>query len=301
MSIEDGREKSINEIASTEFVQPGNLYIVATPIGNLADISQRALAVLRDVDLIAAEDTRHSARLLQHYHISTKTLALHDHNERDRAPDLIKRMSQGKSIALISDAGTPLISDPGFHLVRQARESGTRVIPVPGASAMVAALSAAGLPSDRFVFEGFLPAKSTARQKRLEAMADETRTAIFYEAPHRLLDTLTDMANVYGNERHIVMARELTKTFETIKGDSAAALLQWAKNDPDQQKGEIVLLVKGMETENDNALPAEAQRILKLLITELPLSQASALAAKITGSKKKPLYQFGLDVLKDKD
>ena len=279
-----------------QFVEAGILYVVATPIGNLADVSQRALAVLAGVDLIAAEDTRHSGRLLQQYQITTKTLALHDHNERDRAPDVVERLKQGKSVALISDAGTPLISDPGFHLVRLAREEGIQVVPVPGASAMLAALSAAGLPSDRFVFEGFLPSKGTARKKRLEAMAAESRTAIFYEAPHRLLDTLADMAVVFGAQRHVVLARELTKTFETIKGDAVGALLEWVNSDPNQQKGEIVLLVKGLEAGDSEESGAEAQRILKLLMAELPLSQASALAAKITGVKKKPLYQLGLSL-----
>ena len=287
-------------MSMNESVEAGVLYVVATPIGNLADISQRALAVLAEVDLIAAEDTRHSGHLLQQYHITSKTLALHDHNERDRAPDVVARLAQGKSVALISDAGTPLISDPGFHLVRLARAQGIKVVPIPGASAMIAALSAAGLPSDRFVFEGFLPAKTAARKKRLETMAAETRTLIFYEAPHRLLDTLTDMVAVFGAERHVVLARELTKTFETIKGDAVAALLEWASHDPDQQKGEIVLLVKGVSIddneENNVAHSAEAQRILKILLDDLPLSQASALAAKITGGKKKPLYQLGLSL-----
>jgi len=287
---------SIEQFAEAVYVEPGVLYVVATPIGNLSDISRRALGVLAGVDLIAAEDTRHSARLLQQYQITTKTLALHDHNERDRAPDIVARLTQGKSVALISDAGTPLISDPGFHLVRLAREQGVKVVPVPGASAMLAALSAAGLPSDRFVFEGFLPAKSAARKKRLEVMADESRTAIFYEAPHRLLDTLADMVTVLGEDRHVVLARELTKTFETIKGAAVAALLQWASADPDQQKGEMVLLVKGMDSDDSQGAMAEAQRILKILMAELPLSQASALAAKITGLKKKPLYQFGLSL-----
>jgi len=283
-------------VSMNESVEAGVLYVVATPIGNLADISQRALAVLDGVDLIAAEDTRHSGRLLQQYQITSKTLALHDHNERDRAPDVVARLAQGKSVALISDAGTPLISDPGFHLVRLARESGIRVVPVPGASAMIAALSAAGLPSDRFVFEGFLSSKSTARKKRLEAMGAETRTLIFYEAPHRLLDTLADMVAVFGADRHVVLARELTKTFETIRGDAVAALLEWASHDPDQQKGEIVLLVAGVSATEADAPDGEAQRILKILLDELPLSQASALAAKITGSKKKPLYQLGLSL-----
>ena len=283
-------------MSMNERVEAGVLYVVATPIGNLADISQRALAVLAGVDFIAAEDTRHSGRLLQHYQITSKTLALHDHNERDRAPDVVARLMQGKSVALISDAGTPLISDPGFHLVRLARESGIKVMPVPGASAMIAALSAAGLPSDRFVFEGFLPSKSTARKKRLEAMGMETRTLIFYEAPHRLLDTLADMVAVLGADRHVVLARELTKTFETIKGDAVAALLEWASDDPDQQKGEVVLLVAGVSVAEDDVPDGEAQRILKILLDELPLSQASALAAKITGGKKKPLYQLGLSL-----
>lgn len=288
-----------------ETIEAGVLYVVATPIGNLMDISQRALAVLAGVDLIAAEDTRHSARLLQQYQITTKTLAMHDHNERDRAPDVVARLAQGKSVALISDAGTPLISDPGFHLVRLAREQGFRVMPIPGASAMVAALSAAGLPSDRFIFEGFLPAKTAARKKRLATMVAETRTLIFYEAPHRLLDTLADMVAVFGADRHVVLAREITKTFETIKGDAVAALLEWASNDADQQKGEMVLLVKGIsvaDNEEENvANNAEAQRILKILMEDLPLSQASALAAKITGGKKKPLYQFGLSLSARRD
>lgn len=294
---------SIEQVMEEGWVASGTLYVVATPIGNLSDISRRALGVLAGVDLIAAEDTRHSGRLLQQYHITTKTLALHDHNERDRAPDVVERLSQGKSVALISDAGTPLISDPGFHLVRLAREQGIKVVPVPGASAMLAALSAAGLPSDRFVFEGFLPAKSAARKKRLEAMASESCTVIFYEAPHRLLETLADMVAVLGENRHVVLARELTKTFETIKGDAVATLLQWASADPDQQKGEMVLLVKGVEGDDSEGATAEGQRILRLLMAELPLSQASALAAKITGIKKKPLYQFGLSLAKpgDKD
>ncbi len=282
-------------------VDKGVLYIVATPIGNLADVSQRALEVLAAVDIIAAEDTRHSGRLLQQYQITTKIMALHDHNERDRAPDVVKRLAQGKSVALISDAGTPLISDPGFHLVRLAHEQGFKVVPVPGASAMLAALSAAGLPSDRFVFEGFLPSKGVARKKRLEAVAAESRTLIFYEAPHRILDTLAEMVDVFGADRYVVLARELTKTFETIKGDNIGSLLDWVSSDPDQQKGEMVLLVHGLTAEQDSANDVEAQRILKLLLEELPLSQASALAAKITGNKKKPLYQFGLSLAKQKD
>ncbi len=284
------------EKQSKASVDKGVLYVVATPIGNLADVSQRALEVLAAVDIIAAEDTRHSGRLLQQYQITSKTLALHDHNERDRAPDVIQRLAQGKSVALISAAGTPLISDPGFHLVRLAHEQGFKVVPVPGASAMLAALSVAGLPSDRFVFEGFLPSKSSARKKRLEDVAAESRTLIFYEAPHRLLDTLADMVDVFGADRYVVLARELTKTFETIKGDVVGDLLNWVNNDPNQQKGEMVLLVKGLESGVDDSSEQEAQRTLKILLAELPLSQASSLAAKITGTRKKPLYQFGLSL-----
>lgn len=293
--MSNNNPKEIEKYGKTA-VDKGVLYVVATPIGNLADVSQRALEVLAAVDIIAAEDTRHSGRLLQQYQITGKVLALHDHNERDRAPDVIQRLAQGKSVALISDAGTPLISDPGFHLVRLAHEQGFKVVPVPGASAMLAALSAAGLPSDRFVFEGFLPSKGSARKKRLEEMAMEPRTLIYYEAPHRILDTLSDMVEVFGVDRHVVLARELTKTFETIRGDAVGTLFEWVNSDPDQQKGEMVLLVKGLEAEAGSSNELEAQRILKILLEELPLSQASSLAAKITGIRKKPLYQFGLSL-----
>jgi len=278
----------------TTTVEAGVLYVVATPIGNLHDISQRARDVLAAVDAIAAEDTRHSGRLLQQLQIDTPTRALHEHNERSLAPKLVERLQAGESLALISDAGTPLISDPGFYLVKHAREQGIRVVPVPGASAMVAALSVSGLPSDRFVFEGFLPAKAGARQKRLAALAAETRTLIFYEAPHRVLDCLRDMAATLGEQRHAVIARELTKTFETVHDAGLAELADWVQKDSNQQKGEIVLLVAGAPALDPSAIDGEAQRILKLLMEELPLSQASALTARITGGKKKPLYQLGL-------
>lgn len=274
--------------------EAGVLYVVATPIGNLADISQRARDVLATVAVIAAEDTRHTGRLLQHLQIQTPTVALHEHNERDVAPQLLERLRQGQSLALVSDAGTPLVSDPGFHLVRLAREHGIRVVPVPGASALLAALSVSGLPSDRFVFEGFLPAKDAARRQHLATLAGETRTLIFYEAPHRILDTLQDMAAVFGADRHAVLARELTKTFETIHGDALGNLLEWVRLDNNQQKGEIVLLVKGKVMEGEEAKEQEGRRVLRLLLDHLPLSQASALAARITGARKKSLYQFGL-------
>lgn len=283
----DSKQKTVT-------VEKGALYVVATPIGNLADMTERAIQVLSEVDVIAVEDTRHTGRLLQYYQIATPTVALHEHNERERAPGVVDRLIKGESVALVSDAGTPLVSDPGYHLVRLAREQGIRVVPVPGASAMLAALSVSGLPSDRFVFEGFLPAKSAARKKRLEALVGEGRTLIFYEAPHRLLDTLADMRDVFGEQRFVVLARELTKTFETIRGDQLGDLLKWVEGDPNQQKGEIVLLVHGFASEGEEETEAEGRRVLKLLLEELPLSQASALAAKITGGKKKPLYQFGL-------
>lgn len=281
-------------------INAGILYVVATPIGNLGDMTPRAREVLARVDFIAAEDTRHSGRLLSHFQIDTPTLALHEHNERDLAPRIVERMVAGESIALVSDAGTPLVSDPGFHLVRLAREHGVKVVPVPGVSAAMAALSVSGLPSDRFVFEGFLPAKSGARKQRLELLAAEERTLIFYEAPHRILDTLTDMAAVFGAGRHAVLARELTKTFETVRGDGLGALAEWVRGDANQQKGEMVLLVEGAPGGETSANEAEARRILKLLIEELPLSQASALAAKITGLNKKPLYKLGLALTSEK-
>ncbi len=277
-------------------VEAGTLYVVATPIGNLGDMTPRAVEVLQGVDVIAAEDTRHSGRLLTHFGIGTSTIALHEHNERAQAPKLVERLLRGESLALISDAGTPLVSDPGFHLVRVARELGVRVVPVPGVSAVMAGLSVCGLPTDRFVFEGFLPAKAGPRRKRLQALAGETRTLIFYEAPHRVLETLQDMAAVIGEDRRAVLARELTKTFETVKDAPLAELAYWVGADADQQKGEIVLLLAGAQAGEDGEDDSEARRILSVLLEELPLSQASALAAKITGQKKKPLYQLGLSL-----
>lgn len=273
----------------------GTLHIVATPIGNLQDISPRALEVLRSVSLIAAEDTRHSARLLQHFGIETPTTACHDHNERDKSERLVQRMLEGESMALISDAGTPLVSDPGYHLVRQARAAGVRVSPVPGACALIAALSAAGLPSDRFAFEGFLPAKAHGRRQRIEALAGESRTWMLYEAPHRLLECLEDMLDLLGGDRQVVLARELTKTFETIKGAPLSELVEWVRGDSDQQRGECVLVVEGAPQRDEQALDPEVERILDVLLEELPVKQAAALAAKITGEKKNKLYQIALE------
>ena len=274
----------------------GSLYVVATPIGNLDDISARALKVLCEVSLIAAEDTRHSLRLLQHFGITTPLGACHEHNERDEGNRFIQRLLAGEDVALISDAGTPLISDPGYHLVRQARAAGVRVVPVPGACALIAALSAAGLPSDRFIFEGFLPAKAVGRRSRLELLKEESRTLIFYEAPHRILECLQDMESVFGADRPALLARELTKTFETLKGLPLAELRAFVEADSNQQRGECVVLVAGWTApETDQVVSNEAMRILDLLLKEMPLKRAAALAAEITGERKNVLYQVALE------
>ncbi|WP_259759396.1 16S rRNA (cytidine(1402)-2'-O)-methyltransferase [Pseudomonas sp. GCEP-101] len=274
----------------------GTLYVVATPIGNLDDISARALKVLADVALIAAEDTRHSVRLLQHFGIQTPLAACHEHNEREQGGRFLTKLQAGEDVALISDAGTPLISDPGYHLVRQARAAGIAVVPVPGACALIAALSAAGLPSDRFVFEGFLPAKAAGRRGRLEALLDEPRTLIFYEAPHRVLECIEDMAAIFGDERPALLARELTKTFETLKGLPLGELREFVAADSNQQRGECVLLVAGKPApEGDEAVDAQTLRVLDLLLAELPVKRATALAAEITGARKNQLYQIALE------
>ncbi|TLX79209.1 16S rRNA (cytidine(1402)-2'-O)-methyltransferase [Pseudomonas nicosulfuronedens] len=274
----------------------GTLYVVATPIGNLDDISARALKVLADVALIAAEDTRHSVRLLQHFGIQTPLAACHEHNEREQGGRFLTKLQAGEDVALISDAGTPLISDPGYHLVRQARAAGIAVVPVPGACALIAALSAAGLPSDRFVFEGFLPAKVAGRRGRLEALVDEPRTLIFYEAPHRVLECIEDMAAIFGDERPALLARELTKTFETLKGLPLGELREFVASDSNQQRGECVLLVAGKPApEGDEAVDAQTLRVLDLLLAELPVKRAAALAAEITGARKNQLYQIALE------
>lgn len=272
----------------------GVLFVVATPIGNLEDISARALRVLREVSLIAAEDTRHSARLMQHFGIATPLAACHEHNERDEGGRFIGRLLAGEDVALISDAGTPLISDPGYHLVRQARAAGVRVVPVPGACALVAALSAAGLPSDRFIFEGFLPAKQAARRARLEHLREEPRTLIFYEAPHRILECLQDLEAVFGEGRPALLGRELTKTFETLKDLPLAELRAWVEADSNQRRGECVLVVGGWQAPEDDAVSSEALRVLDLLLAEIPLKRAAAMAAEITGVRKNLLYQVAL-------
>ncbi|MBP7177875.1 MAG: 16S rRNA (cytidine(1402)-2'-O)-methyltransferase [Moraxellaceae bacterium] len=272
----------------------GVLYVVATPIGNLEDWSPRAVSTLKAVSVVAAEDTRHSGRLLQHFNISTRLMAVHDHNEAGRVEGLLAKLEAGDDIALISDAGTPLISDPGYRLVAAAQAAGLRVVPIPGACAAIAALSAAGLPSDRFIFEGFLPARSSARRDRLQQLASEPRTLMFYEAPHRIVECLDDMVAVIGGERRVVLARELTKTFETVRQYSLTEMLAWVKADPDQQRGEIVLVLEGMPDMAVEQDWTEADRILGILLAELPVKQAAALAASITGHKKNALYERAL-------
>ncbi|WEK31940.1 MAG: 16S rRNA (cytidine(1402)-2'-O)-methyltransferase [Candidatus Pseudomonas phytovorans] len=286
----------MTDVAGASKSTVGTLYVVATPIGNLDDMSARALKVLADVALIAAEDTRHSIRLLQHFGIDTPLAACHEHNERDEGGRFLTKLLAGENVALVSDAGTPLISDPGYHLVRQARAAGVNVVPVPGACALIAALSAAGLPSDRFIFEGFLPAKQAGRRARLEQVKEEPRTLIFYEAPHRILECLEDMELVFGGERPALLARELTKTFETLKGLPLAELRAFVAGDSNQQRGECVVLVGGWSgPEGEQAISAEAQRVLDLLLAELPLKRAAALAAEITGVRKNLLYQLALE------
>ncbi|WP_372598698.1 16S rRNA (cytidine(1402)-2'-O)-methyltransferase [Amphritea sp.] len=271
------------------------LYVVATPIGNLEDMTPRALRILESVALIAAEDTRHSGRLLSHFNIKTPMIAVHDHNERQQQQKIIEKLQQGKDIALISDAGTPLISDPGFVLVREVRSAGFRVVPLPGCCALIAALCAAGVPSDRFAFEGFPPAKSQQRVNFYTALAAENRTLMFYESPHRIIDSLKDIVTAFGAERPVAIARELTKTFETFINGTAEEVLAQVEADPNQRKGEFVLMVEGAPQQDDSLLDPRSSEVLDILLEELSVKQASALAAKITGIKKKVMYQAALD------
>ncbi|MCK3655453.1 rRNA (cytidine-2'-O-)-methyltransferase [Pasteurellaceae bacterium Macca] len=276
----------------------GVLYIVATPIGNLGDITQRALDTFTQVDLIAAEDTRHSGLLLSHYGIKKPFFALHDHNEQQRSAVLVEKLQQGQHIALISDAGTPLISDPGFHLVRECRQVGIQIVPIPGACAAITALCASGIASDRFCFEGFLPAKNKARCDKLRHLENEPRTLIFYESTHRILDTLNDMAEIFGKDRYVVMARELTKTWETIHDDELSQLITWLGEESNRIKGEIVLVVEGKPESTEESFSPQALQLLQALSLELPLKKAAGLVADCFNYKKNALYQYGLDHLK---
>jgi len=275
------------------------LYVVATPIGNLSDITLRALDVLNGVDIVAAEDTRNTKHLLQHHGIGdAKLLAVHQHNERGSADKVISLLQDGKSVALVTDAGTPAVSDPGAVLVEAVREAGQRVIPLPGASAAITALSASGLANPHFMFYGFLPNKGAARRTALQSLADQTCTLVFYEAPHRILECTADLQSVFGDEREIVFAREITKLFESIHRCKLGEALEWLNSDPNNQRGEFVLLVSGAPERTD-ALDAETERVLTLLLAELPLKQAVQLAVQITGQNKKALYQRALELKSD--
>jgi len=274
------------------------LYIVATPLGNLGDMSLRAIETLRQVDLIAAEDTRHSKKLLVHFGIDRPMIAFHEHNERDRSGEILIQLQAGKQIALISDAGTPLISDPGYHLIRQLHEAGIRVVPIPGPSAVITALCAAGMATDRFCFEGFLPSKAGAREKQLETLSQETRTLVFYESPHRLLEMLRAMLVVFGPERRVTLARELTKTFETIHQDSLAKLVSWVDANPEQQKGESVLVVEGAAERVSERFEVDSQQLLLTLLSYMSVKDAAHHAAQLTGQSKNELYQRALEIKK---
>ncbi len=275
-------------------VAKGILYVVATPIGNLGDISARGIEVLRQVDLIAAEDTRHTRPLLRHLNIRTPMLAMYEHNEAAQLDKLMACLASGQAIALVSDAGTPLISDPGFPLVRECQRKGIQVSPVPGACAAVAALSASGLATDRFYFEGFPPRTSGARQQRFRDLVAESATLVFYESSHRIRASLTDMATVFGADRKAVLARELTKIHETIVSSELGRLVAALERDADQRKGEFVILVGGALKNSDDVSP-EAVRVLDILLEALPVKQAASLAARITGEKKNRLYQLALN------
>jgi len=271
------------------------LYVVATPIGNFGDISHRALEVLQSVDIIAAEDTRHSQRLLQHFSISTPAVAYHDHSDGRVTEKIVKCLADGGAVALISDAGTPLISDPGYRLVRAVQDEGYTVRPVPGACAAIAALSVSGLATDRFLFEGFLSAKAGTRENRLRALSAESATLIFYEAPHRIEDCLAAMTGVFGANREAVIAREISKTFETIRRGTLPELLAFVSGDSNQQRGEIVLLVEGNK-ERESELDEATAALLRRLAEELPAKRAAAVVADLSGLRKKQLYQYLLDI-----
>ncbi|PKH05105.1 16S rRNA (cytidine(1402)-2'-O)-methyltransferase [Moritella sp. Urea-trap-13] len=274
--------------------EQATLFIVPTPIGNLSDITERGLEILRSVDLIAAEDTRHTGKLLSHYQIKTKTFALHDHNEQQKAEYLVSKLQSGISIALVSDAGTPLISDPGYHLVNTCRAHGVKVVPLPGPCAAVTAMSGSGLPSDRFSFEGFLPSKEKARNDKITELKEETRTMIFYESPRRLQYTLDALTAIMGPEREVCVAREITKAFESITTMPVGELATWVAEDSNRSRGEIVLLVAGFKP-TGLEIPAKVLNTLRLLNEELPLKKAAALTAEIHGVKKNALYKWGLE------
>jgi 16S rRNA (cytidine1402-2'-O)-methyltransferase len=273
-------------------VRPGHLYVVATPIGNLGDLSPRALKILDAVDLVAAEDTRVTGALLAHFGVRKKMVSLHEHNEADATDEVLAQLRKDRSVALVSDAGTPLVSDPGFSLVREARAAGIAVIAVPGPSAAIAALSVAGLPTDAFLFAGFLPAREEARQHRIAELAGETRTVILYESTHRIVDTVAALAATLGRERKVCLARELTKLYEESHAAPAPELLQWLTADENRQRGEFVLVVEGADPAA--SAPLEAERIVKVLLKELSASKAAKLAAELTGLPRKELFAIAV-------
>jgi len=275
------------------------LYVVATPIGNMQDISLRALDVLRRVGLVAAEDTRHSAHLLAHHGISNKLMAVHEHNEQQSAQLILQKIQQGIAVALISDAGTPAISDPGAVVVDVLLKHAVRVIPVPGASAVTAAMSATGMPNHGYLFHGFLPASASQRKATLQALAEQAYTVVYYEAPHRILACIKDMREVLGEQRQIAVARELTKQFETIYRGSLAEVFAWMQADENQQRGEFVLLLAPKQTSNADADLKQAQHVLSILLAELPLKQAVKLATEITAMKKNQIYELALKMKQD--
>ena len=292
--MEGGR---VSEGAERVSTRPGELLVVATPIGNLGDISPRALDALRSADAVLAEDTRHSRRLLAHHGITTPLESLHEHNERTRADVVVERLLGGARLALVSDAGTPLLSDPGSALLARAHAAGVRVSPLPGPSALAAALSVAGFAADRFVFEGFLPAKAAARRSRLQALSREPRTLVFHEAPHRLAEALADLVAEFGAEREVVLARELSKVHETVIRAPLATLARRVDDEPDQQRGEIVLVVAGAPPASEadsTAAGIEVDVLLDALLEELPPRRAAAVAARVTGLRRNDLYQRAL-------
>lgn len=274
---------------------PACLYIVATPIGNLDDMTPRAINTLKAVDIIACEDTRTSGKLLSHFNIEGKTWAYHEHNSEVQTSKIIEMIQQGHPVALISDAGTPLVSDPGFQLVQAAHDAGVKVVPVAGVSAAIAALSVAGLPSDKFSFMGFLPAKTHGRVKQLEGLIDRSETLIFYEAPHRIIACLEDMKAVFGDDRPVTYCRELTKTFETVRKTTLGELSEFVQSDPNQQKGEIVLVLGGQSKATGEDL-SQYDSLLTRLLEDLSVKKAAALASDITGEKKNALYQRLLEL-----
>jgi len=274
----------------------GSLYIVATPIGNLSDITLRAIEMLKNVDLVLAEDTRHSKKLFDHYEIKSPLTAFHEHNENEKTSGIISEINSGKSIALISDAGTPLISDPGYQLVSEAKKIGINVIPIPGPNAAIAALSSSGIASSSFSFFGFLPAKQASRLKLLKTKRSLDETIIFYESPKRILATIKDMMDVFGETRRVCLAKELTKSFETILNDNLIALIDYLESDPSHQKGEFVLIVSPDDKIDFDEAKSELEKILPILCDEMGASKASKLASKITGLDKKYCYKKAINL-----